>query len=98
MLIALCYLTILREILWLRPLFIYVLGMGVASAEKESDYGFSPWGLYLTSDPYQEAVLLLIDPNLVSLGRGCREYISGFSSFGSCVCDTDVYMLKGKSV
>lgn len=41
---ALCFLTILREILWLRPLFIYVLGMAVASAKKESDYDFSPWG------------------------------------------------------
>jgi hypothetical protein len=70
-----CYLTIHGEILWLRPLFIYVVGMRVTSAEKESEYGFYPWGLYLTSDPYQEAGLLLIDPNLVSLGRGCREYI-----------------------
>lgn len=72
--------------------------MGVASAEKESDYGFYPWGLYLTSDTYQEAVLLLMDPNLVSLGQGFREYIFDFSSFGSCICDTDVRVLKGKSV
>lgn len=55
--------------------------MRVASAEKESDYVFYPWGLYLTSDTYQEAVLLLIDLNLVSLGQGFREYISGFSFF-----------------